>query len=423
MTFFFLLVSILIVLYQKYREGRWVNLLSLFMVPYIIIVFFNNLIIYRLGFYKISNEVLLMLTASFIVFFLGTLPFRFKIRNFSNRHNVRLLEKYNIKAMNIFLYITGALGIIKAYLFYRQGLLFADNTDSEGVMTGGLIGHMLMASYSILPIYFLNWTYHKRILDLIPVIMIIITAFSTLIKYNVIGPIVCLFIFVCIYRRSLLKKAFLIFPILIGLFFIANYAIGFALSGASPDYTFYLGHFWKYFAGSLIYDNYIFTSGFNLDIGLFEKVGRLFIALPNMFIDKIFNVSFLMRDRINPELDVGFGEGSNVADVFGYLYPSHCGFGDILWFFIIIFLSAFAISYIYIKCCSFKNRYSTFIANFLTYFIFLDFFAPFFTLSSPWEILVWCLILPPLFRSSSECHKRSLVFNYTKMLSGITPYT
>ncbi|MDE6284729.1 MAG: hypothetical protein K2M17_03200, partial [Bacilli bacterium] len=103
-----------------------------------------------------------------------------------------------------------------------------------------------------------------------------------------------------------------------------------------------------------------------------------------------------------------FGESSNVVDVIGFLFPSHGDFAEVLWFFIIIFICGFLFSYLYIKCCNKKKEFSTFIVIFLTYFIFLDFYSPFFVLVGPWEILIWCLIIPKLFKiksSYNEIHR------------------
>lgn len=400
LTFLFLFIAIAIVLYQRLREGRWINLLSLLMGPYIVIVLFNNLLVYKLGFYKISDEVLLMLSSAFIVFFIGTLPFKFKIYNFTENKNIENLSRYNIKAIRIFLYVVGILGILQIILLYRQGLIFSAGIDDEGVMGNGPIGHLLLASYSVLPIYFFYWTYHKKIVDLIPVIMVLIVAFSSMIKYNVLGPIISIFIFVCLYRKSLLKKSIVIFSSFLVLFFVANYALGFAIAGVDVDPTFYLGHFWAYFAGSLIDDNYIFTTGINASVSIFDKIMIFLMALPNMFIKVIDGSSYYSYSILEwKDYPISnFGESSNVIDVIGFLYPSFGDLGDIICFLIVIFLLSLLISYIYIKFCSQRNKYSTFITAFLTYFIFLDFYSPFFVLPGPWEILIWTLIIPKFFK-------------------------
>lgn len=66
------------VLYQRWKEGNWVNLISVFMGPYIPLVFLNNFFVYKNGFDKINDDVLVMILTSFIVFFSGSLLFKVK---------------------------------------------------------------------------------------------------------------------------------------------------------------------------------------------------------------------------------------------------------------------------------------------------------------------------------------------------------
>lgn len=410
MTYLFLFISSIIVFYQWKRERKFVNILSLLIVPYIVIVLVNNLLSYKMGFYKISNDVLLMLSCVFLVIFLSTLPFNFKLINHSELNNKEILKSYNIKAIKVFLYIVGILGISKALILYRQGVLFNIENDFEGIMGTGPIAHLQLASYSVLPIYFLNWTYNRKLKDIIPVILILLVAFSTMIKYNTIGPLISLFIFVCIYRKSFLKKAIIGFVLIVLLIFIANYAIGFALLGVDVESTFYLVHFWKYFAGSLINDNYIFSSGINVGVNIFDKFMIFIFALPNMFINKIFGITIYPYEMLSwhdhPISDLG--EMSNVTDVFGFLYPSKGDFSEILWFIIVVFIVSIFIVYIYVKVTSRQNTFSPFISIMLTYFVALDFYSPFFVLAGPWEILVWSLVIPSLFKARIRAKRTTL---------------
>lgn len=403
-TAIFLIVTILLIVYQKHREGRWLNLISLLMAPYVIIVFFNNYFVYKLGFYKISDDVIVMLLMAFVSFFCGTLLFKSKHKPHSEENNLIILEHYNINKIKWFLYIVGIAGLIKAIILYREGVFLNEDADSEGIMGNGIVAHMLLASYSVLPIYFLNWTYNKKIKELIPVILVLIVAFSSLIKYNVIGPVVTLFIFVSLYRASLLKKASLVMISFVTLFFVSNYMLGFVIAGVSSEVgpDFYIGHFWKYFSGSVIYDNYIFTTGIRVDTSIFYKLMTFIFALPNMFLGKFFDETYFphvgqeMRDVSN------FGEESNVVDAVGYLYSSKGELSDILLFVIVFLCIGMFVSYLYKRNMEKQTKYSVFLPNFLTYFVFLSFFAPFYVLSNPWEILVWALILPPFFIKSKN---------------------
>ena len=404
-TILFLAISFLMIVFQRYREGRWINLISLLVTPYLLIVFFNNFYVYKLGFYKISDSVIAMLLMAFVAFFLGTLLFTQKTKPHAEENNLQVLRRYDMKRIKCFLYIVGVIGIIKAFFLYKQGILLNDMDDSEGIMGNGIVAHMLLASYSVLPIYFLNWTYNKTIKDLVPVILVIIVAFSSFVKYNVIGPIVTLFIFISFYRKSLLKKASIVMLLFVLIVFVSNYAIDFTVAGNELESSFLLGHFWKYFSGSIIYDNYIFTSGIRTDIGLPSKVLVFIFALPNMFISKLFDEGVFQH--VGQELrDVSdFGEQSNVVDVIGYLYPSKGEVSDIILFLLFLFFMGVLFSYLYKKHFSKSTVFDTFIANFLTYFVFLSFFAPFYVLSNPWEIIIWALFLPPLF------YKRNLKTN------------
>lgn len=394
------------IVFQRYREGRWLNLISLLMAPYVAIVSLNNFLVYKMGFYKISDDVIIMLMMAFVPFFLGSLPFKYKVKTHPESKNSFLLQQYNISRIKWYLYFVGIIGIVKAVILYRQGSFLSDvDDDSEGIMGNGIVAHLLLSTYSVLPIYFLNWTYKKDLKGLIPVILILIVAFSSLIKYNVIGPIVTLFIFISLYRTSLLKKASIGLGFFVALFFVANYALGFAMAGSDVPAAFYIGHFWKYFSGSVIYDNYIFTSGIRVDTSLFYKLMTFLLALPNMFFGKLFDVTYFphvgqqMRDVSD------FGEQSNVVDVVGYIYPSRGEGSDILLFMIFYFVIGFFFSFLYKKRLERAMRFDTFIANFLTYFVFLSFFAPFFVLANPWEIIVWALIMPYLFYNNHRIIK------------------
>lgn len=394
----FLFFTTTLILFQRYREGRWLNLISLLMTPYVLIVFLNNFYFYKFGFYKISDNVLLMLLWAFAAFFIGTLPIKYKVVQHTENKNIAMLQKYDIRKIRWFLYFVGIVGILKAFLLYRQGIFLNEMADdSEGIMGNGIVAHMLLATYSVLPIYFLNWTYNKTIKDLIPVILILIVAFSSLIKYNVIGPIVTLFIFVSLYRSTLLKTASIVMISLVIILFVANYALGFAISDSEVDPFFYLVHFWKYFSGSVIYDNYIFTTGIRVDTSIFYKLMTFVFTLPNMFLNKLFD------ERLFPHVgqdlrDVSnFGEQSNVVDAIGYLYPSKGDVSDIITFFIVVALTGLLFSYLYKICLERSVSFNTFIANFLTYFVFFSFFSQYATLTNPWEIVIWALIIPHLF--------------------------
>ena len=397
----FLLVSVSLVAYQTYREKNIGNMLAFLVVPYVILVVFNNFFMYRLGFYEISDKVLLMLTLAFIAFFIGiNLIFYNKPCLIYERDNEARFRSYDIDKMMILLYAVSAVAFIKlVYLLIR-----GDITNSE--MGSGAVGHLLLICYAVVPIVFLYWTYHKKqVKFLIAVLLIFVMNFATFIKYNIIALIVSTFIFSLIYKKSVLKKACVLLVSVVFFAFCFNYVLDFLMKGVfgQTSIDFYFNHLWVYCSGSLIYDNYVFTTGVNVGMSMFEKLAIFFFALPNMFLSKIFGKRFFPYSIMGFER-VGSVEGqaSNVTDAFGYIYPSLGGAVDVIAFYVLIFAIGVLFSLIYFNCKKQRYRFSPLMSNFLTFFIFLSFFGTFYVLSGPWEILVWSIIVPLLFLRKPE---------------------
>ncbi len=108
-------------------------------------------------------------------------------------------------------FIIALMGLLKLLSMFRSGAFDAVNVDeAEGVMGNGVVGHLMNFSYSIAPFVFLYWTFYpKKIQYLIPILMLVVVTFGTLVKYNIIGLLVTIFMFMMVYRKSLVKKALL----------------------------------------------------------------------------------------------------------------------------------------------------------------------------------------------------------------------
>lgn len=324
----------------------------------------------------------------------------FKVKkNSTNKEedNVSKLSRYDFKKMRTFLIFIGLIGIVKIIILYLQGSFSSNIDDVEGVMGGGAIGHLLLASYSLLPIYFMYWTYNRKLTILMPIILIMIVTFSSFVKYNIIGLFVSFFLFLALYRKSVLKRSLLILVSFVGVVFYVNYAISFVVVGNDMTTQFILNHFWMYIAGSLIYDNYIFLYGIRPGIGVFYKLGTFIFALPNMFLEKTFDFKLFPHVRQEDLSISDFGETSNVVDAIGYLYPSKCDVLEVIIFYVILFILGALMAYIYKKHMKSSKYYDVFIVNFLCYFVFFSFFGTFYINSAPWEILIYSIFIPKLF--------------------------
>ena len=409
-TIVFLLISFSMVMIQSKREKNIVNLVSLLVMPYFILVFFNNYFFYRLGFYKISDRVLWMILASLVSFFIGSCMVRPSGVPviFESDNKVRF-EKYKIKPMANTLIVIGIIGLIKVGQLVLTGQFSGDRfNDAEGIMGNGLVGHLLLVSYSILPIVFLYWLEHKKeVRCLIATILIVGVTFTSLVKYNVIGVVVSLFIFTTIYKKSLLRKSLIGMVSIVIIIFVGNYFLGFYLRDANVATSFYINHFWVYASGSPIYDEYIFNPGINPEITVGYKLMTFLMAFPNMFIKK-----FSGGDGIFPHIKKNFlpigknyGQVSNVTDAFGYLFPAKGSILEIAFYFFVIFLLGILFSHAYMKGKSKADYFNTYIVNLITYFVFFSFFGTFYINPGPWEMLIYSLVIPSLFLKSTNLRK------------------
>ena len=402
MIYIFLLIVSLIVLAQYRLERNIVNLISILIVPYIFNIVVNNFFVSRLlGFYSISDDVLQMLILAFLAFFLGSLPPSIVLRRnyIIELDNIKRFSHYYIDKMVMLVGAIAIIGLIKlAYIYLTGGFNSANFIDNEGVMGNGILGHLLLLSYSIIPIIFLYWTYNpKKISYLIVVVLIMLITFSTFVKNNIIALAVNIAIFLLIYRKSVFMKSIIFLCLFTILVFVANYAIGFYTRGITVNPMFYINHLWIYLAGSIIYDNYIFIDGIRTGINIFDKLMIFLSALPNMFFNKFWGFRIFEHISQTSRPIGDYGQCSNVVDAFGYLYPSGGNLTDVFVFSIVIVIIGFLFSYVYSYSKLNVRYFSTFSSIFLTYFVFFSFFGTFYINPGPWECLVYALVIPRLF--------------------------
>lgn len=145
---FFVVVGFLIY-YQYKKEKRLINLISVLSGPYWVLIPLNNLLVYKLGFLQISDDVILMLTVGLFCFFIGTLPVnnRCSVQNAEEENRDNLL-KYNVSWMAFVVFIIALMGLLKLLSMFRSGAFDAVNVDeAEGVMGNGVVGHLMNFSY------------------------------------------------------------------------------------------------------------------------------------------------------------------------------------------------------------------------------------------------------------------------------------
>lgn len=394
MTAAFLIIVMLLIYLQYKKEKNIISLISVLMAPYAFIVFLNNCFFYRFGFYKIEDKTLLIYSFAFIIFFVGArLAYASTFHYTLTEDSRGNLESYNVRKIKYFLYVVFFIGLIKLLFAVKTGRIISE----DGYMGQGFVGHLLALSMALVPIVFLYWTYNKKKISYLLVVIGIATiTFSSFIKYNVISLVVIVFLFVSMNRNEVVKKAVILLVSIVFIFFIVNYMIDFYLQSVSVQSSFYLYHFWKYCAGALINANNYYNYDFVENIGIVYKLMVYLCALPNMFLSLVNQRVFGWEEfDFSTHVIAKNGQSTNVVDAITRLFPSNGDVLEILLWGIVMFLIGFIFMRIYLK--EKKKALSTVLPIFLTYFVFLSFFGTFYMQSGPWETLVWAILMPRLF--------------------------
>lgn len=398
-TYIFI-VTISLLTYISYRVTK--NLLNTFTVlvgPYLFIVPINNWYITKYGFFRIGDETIIMLLTGIICFFIGFIIASRKCKkNFSSFN----FKHYNLH--NIVRYVIIVECIVAIRFFYiiaTHGLSFISTPDYEGILTKGILGHLFLTIYPLIPIIFLYWLENKKNISyLLTVIIGISLLFLTLVKYHVIGMFILLYLFSAINNNKYLKKGAVIIISLVCTIFILNYLFQFAINDTAykVDNSYYLQHLWGYISGSLIYDNYIFEHGIRVGTDIFYKLGSFIFAPINMFLS-------LADITLFPHKAQGFfllsktGEYGNVCDAIGYLYPSKGFLEEKLLFIIIMISIGWIVTFIHNKMqlsCNPTLKITGCVL--LTFFVFFSFFGTFYVTPVPWEILFWSYFIFKFFK-------------------------
>lgn len=410
-TIIFVLVCGIIVFTSYYISHDMINIVSVFTVPYIVIVPINNFIMIKRGFYMISEQVLCLIGGSLFCIFVGYIAANtyLKLHKRANIYQEQELEKkfscHRMQAMLRYVIAVEILVTIRLIcMIFTNGLAYISTENFAGYMMSGPLGHLLLTIYPLVPILFLYWLKNmKQALYLITTIVCIGLLFTTFVKYHVVGIIVLIYFFVSLEDRKYLCKGLIIVSVTAISAFILNYFVTFLLRGtasrASQDY--YFNHLWNYMAGSLIHDNLIFTSGINVGMSSVFKFARAMLTPFYVLAISLLDISIEPLGTVTHIIDfvpMGTnGEWGNIIDAFGYFFPSKGNSIEIILHFIILILIGLIFTLLYNNLIKESDKFHITISVILDFFCFFSFFGIMYNLLPPWEILVYSIVLPKLF--------------------------
>lgn len=409
LLFFVLIVGTLCVL-DLYIYNKNITPFIVIAAPYLFIILINNLFAVRIGFFPISDSVILMLLCGLLLFHLGTFlmnctkqgkTLRREIAFDSNVKRAALLDYYDFRAMMGYALFVEVIVLIRVLsVSLLNGFGFFSSQQGEGYLLSGPLGHLLLTIYPLIPLIFYKWLNEKKCHYLFIVLCGISLFFLTYVKYHVLCLIGLIFLFVVSQEKQYLIKGAVLLLIIVVAVFVCNYALSFLFLGIKGYYKadFYIGHLWKYIAGSLIHDNVIFTNGIQFEASGLYKIANLFFALPNMFIGKIWGVE-LFKDtgRIAFTMISTRAEYGNVIDFIGHLFPSDAHPGDYIIFMLTMILFGFFMAFGFLKGQANKTRFSICPIVLMTFLCLFSFYAVYGALKVPWEVAVWAIIMPRFF--------------------------
>lgn len=406
MIWFFLIIGVAINLIEYRINRRLINAVSVITLPYLVIVPLNNFIAVNYGFYKVNDDVLVMLMMAFGLYAIGSFIVDYRKRVSKTKvildfeQNAQKFNYYKIgKMKNYCLIIELIMGfrLIRIILMYGFKQLSAESGIN---LLGGGEAHLFFTIYPLIPIMFYYWLEHKKEISYLCVTIIaMVFTFLSFTKYHSIGLAIMIYLFVSFENRKYLKKGLVLLLTLVSSLFIVNYVVGFILANVFEQVNneFYLNHLWNYIAGSIIHDNYIFTSAENAGVSFVDKFVYCFMPLPNMLLS-FFSVEGFKANINVRMLPTGMnGEYGNVLDFIGFLYPTNGNFVEIIFFGIIMLVLGAVFTIIHNKAIKTRKHFNPSICVIMTFFEVLAFFAVYMSSSMVWEILVFSIIMPYLF--------------------------
>lgn len=411
MLLFFIVVCTLMIITDFYLNRKIINVVSCFTAPYLVIAAGNHFFGERNGFYRIDDRVLGMLWVGLFSIYAGSLLVSIRNRrvikylDFSLNNVERYIKNYKIGGMSIYVLLVEIL-LASRFIHILQTYGINAIISEGGIeLIGGLIGHIFLSAYPLIPILVLYWLYHKKNIKIFLIILIYFALLAcSFVKYHVIAMLILTYLFVSFEDKKYVKRGAIMMVSFIVVLFVGNYVADFFLTNrlGSINSQFYVNHLWKYIAGSVIHDNLIFTDGVNPGQGVFIKVIYCLSSLVNMFYYGLTGLSFKWPFHIDMDVIAYNGEATNVVDFIGFMYPSRGNMISVAGFVFIMLFIGFIYQYIYDYSLKNKRGFVMPLYIMMTFFMFLSFFGNYYALSVPWEILVWSLITPTLFNNKAR---------------------
>lgn len=409
MIYLLIVITILIVIINKFIFKRYATAYSVIMIPYAVIAIFNNFYVTRYGFYAITEKTLFMIIVGSISFFMGSII----LHSLYGKIHTGRISKGEINTINIRKaanYVSAILliRIINLlYIFGTHSLNAIIANDFSLLIARGLMGHLMISAFPFVPLIFYNWLQDKSEKKyLIITITFFILAFIETEKAQVLTITIAVFLYCILRNEKYLAIGTVLLVVLVTVFFISNYAIKFVLQGFFDrvDTTYYWYRFWNYIAGGVINSRIVTDIAMDIPINAFHYVLDVLLSIPNLFLLGLANITIGPDVRLAIPYIKDFvsvtnyttgaaAQRGNVISTMAFIY----GNGNLFAFIPVMMLWGMISEYFFGKMLRSKKDANILLCCCYMSFSFISFFGSYYTAASFTERLIYCSVLSFIF--------------------------
>ncbi|OPJ61649.1 DUF6337 family protein [Clostridium oryzae] len=400
MEFILLLIFSLTLLIEYFQNKSLFNGYFLVIGPYIIIALLNNYIMSSFGYEKLNTDSLYILFFGGQIFYAGMIACRSLLHSKKDRsthlsdNNIESVKiNINIKIVSYYIAFVLLFRLFQIISIYRQGgIAYITNNDFEVMQLKGIGAHLELSIFPLEAIMLYEGIKQRKKIFFLLYFLGIVIAFSSFIKYHVIAYVMISYLYCSIKDKHLMKK--MLNYIIVGILglFVLNYYISFLLRNMQYAGNQYLYKIWNYIGGSSINANWV-TSNLSGSYSSKDYMLNTFMTLPNLFFDKLIGL------RVEGHLiTMGFrsiNEWNMTSNVIGVLYNIYLT-NNIIFFVFALLVWGAVTELIVIMVKRIRTEKIALFASVYFTFNALSFFANYFTLVLPWELLIWSLLTIPI---------------------------
>lgn len=379
------------------RNGNIFDGFFYVMGPYVVIIAINNTVMTQVGFLRISESTVALHLIAMVLFFGGCLlgeklaVYRRVPENIRKAARCNDVDVDSVKLMLALCHLV--LLADRVYRIAVYGMVNFIHGGEYGPTTIPAHTQLLIVPLSVILLDKCVIGSKKK--DLVAIGQILLTMvflFSTFIKYHIIGAVLITFVYIAIKYPQFLKKLGAFCVALVILFFVGNYLVSFVAQDLTASASFYINHLWTYIAGGTInldaaVDHFAQTGA---DLSIWKWLISMVTMFPNMFYQKLTGTN-LIDYRFNTML-VNFDLGPDQSNVVSILAAAFCqtnaiGFG------IFMFAWGAVVQWAYTSASRSSYDRTKLVASVFLAFNLLSFFACFFELNNPWELMILAFLV------------------------------